>query len=377
MKGDRRYELGDGKLVPSEISGNENELEVCSLFVCSFLTFFFSKAKKMNLLLGIFLVLACGACVHAFHNLPLSHERVETAGQLKHLQTIGFSSLKQKALTNSTIDGNILPLGIYWTPVYLGVPVRGPFQLAIDTGSTDLMVPGVGCDGCVTEVTSPYDPSQSAGYTPLTCATTKVHCKGCLLSPSGPCRFLNSYETCDLADPTKSCTIEGPLITDQAGFSDSQSATTDMVLGVIMNQTSNFQQLQYIDGIVGFSFPGSSAFGYHSLFQSLFTAGIYSENVFAMCLTPNHGGILTLGGTDPTLYSGSIPWTPVVSTRSFTLTFSGIQVEGTALSVPSGTVIIDSGLSQILLFLSLSCSIVNFFIFTFFLLNSRHQQLVA
>ena len=46
MKGDRRYELGDGKLVPSEISGNENDLEVCSLFVCSFLTFFFRKQKR-------------------------------------------------------------------------------------------------------------------------------------------------------------------------------------------------------------------------------------------------------------------------------------------------------------------------------------------
>ena len=124
-----------------------------------------------------------------------------------------------------------------------------------------------------------------------------------------------------------------------------------MVLGVIMNQTADFQQLQYIDGIVGFSFPGSSAFGYHSLFQALVAAGVYSSNVFALCLTPFSGGVLTLGGLDPSLYAAApIPWTPLVSTTSYTLTLAGLSVGGQGLQgVPSGRVIIDSGTNNLLL----------------------------
>jgi hypothetical protein len=92
----------------------------------------------------------------AFHNLALRVEHVTTPDALHRLQALGFSSLKSQALAaaapasaqNTNIYGNILPLGIYWTSVYLGVPATGPYYVALDTGSTDLMVPGFGCQVC-------------------------------------------------------------------------------------------------------------------------------------------------------------------------------------------------------------------------------------
>mmetsp|Transcript_49253 Transcript_49253/g.106977 ORF Transcript_49253/g.106977 Transcript_49253/m.106977 type:complete len:138 (+) Transcript_49253:3-416(+) len=61
------------------------------------------------------------------------------------------------------VRGNVLPLGIFYSTVAVGTPPQ-TFNVSLDTGSTDLLVPGLNCDGCVysNSTTRHYDPSKSS-----------------------------------------------------------------------------------------------------------------------------------------------------------------------------------------------------------------------
>ncbi len=60
-----------------------------------------------------------------------------------------------------------------------------------------------------------------------------------------------------------------------------------------MKQTENFQQFFLIDGVIGFAFDGASSWGGVSPFKALVEAG-QVEDVLAMCLNADNGGIITL-----------------------------------------------------------------------------------
>jgi len=95
-------------------------------------------------------------------------------------------------------DGAIWPTAIYWSMVEIGMPPQS-FPVAIDSGSGDLDVAGVGCDGCVTAPpNNQYDPDASSSS-----------------ARAFPRTFSNTYQTCDLTDPTAPCTISGSVYTDQ------------------------------------------------------------------------------------------------------------------------------------------------------------------
>jgi hypothetical protein len=44
------------------------------------------------------------------------------------------------------LSGNVLPLAIFYTTVQIGNPPR-TFNVSVDTGSTDMLVPLAGCNG--------------------------------------------------------------------------------------------------------------------------------------------------------------------------------------------------------------------------------------
>ena len=120
---------------------------------------------------------------------------VHSLGLGKHIALRGPTSrFHAKATNGSSIPtgGAIWPTAIYWALVQIGTPPQD-FPAAIDSGSGDLDVAGMGCDGCVTAPpNNQYNPDLSS-----TSATAL------------PRTFSNTYETCDLTDPTASCTITG------------------------------------------------------------------------------------------------------------------------------------------------------------------------
>jgi hypothetical protein len=98
-------------------------------------------------------------------------------------------------------NGAVWPTAIYWCNVEVGTPPQS-FPVAIDSGSGDLDIGAKGCNGCVTT------PPNNA-YDHTASSTAK---------PALPFKFSNSYQTCDLSDPTAVCTITGGLYTDQVSL---------------------------------------------------------------------------------------------------------------------------------------------------------------
>jgi len=204
--------------------------------------------------------------------------------------------------------GNVWPTAIYWTTVQIGTPPQD-FPVAIDSGSGDLDVSGKGCAGCVT--TAPnraYDHAASSSA-----------------KPKLPFVFSNSYQTCDLLDPTAVCTISGKLYTEQVSLAG--IGPTAVGMGSIEKQTSNFDQFKQIDGVMGFTQGGSE-----DVFAQLVKAGL-CDNVWAMCMHEGSksNGTITIGGVDPRL-SDNVSYVPDVG-----LGFHSVQVVGVkGLGLQSG-----------------------------------------
>ena len=73
--------------------------------------------------------------------------------------------------------------------------------------------------------------------------------------PAFPYIFSNSYQTCDLKDPTAVCTISGKLYKDQVSLAG--IGPVEVQLGSISKQTTNFDQFAEIGGVMGFTGGGS------------------------------------------------------------------------------------------------------------------------
>jgi len=148
-----------------------------------------------------------------------------------------------------------------------------------------------------------------------------------------------------LTDPTQPCTIDCALYSDVIGLG---TQSTKGVFGAIFAQTKNFQQLFFIDGVMGFIPDGSSSYGGISAFETLVQAGLYS-NQFAICLNASVGGHITLGGYDTSFMSGDFQYTPLLKSEPYyAVAFSNLQVGSAVIRTDQKTMIIDSGTNTLL-----------------------------
>jgi len=205
------------------------------------------------------------------------------------------------------------------------------FPVAIDSGSGDLDISGKGCDGCVT------NPPNKA-YDPKASSTSK---------PAFPFKFSNSYQTCDLKDPTAVCTITGSMYTDDVSLAG--IGPVSVHLGSIEKQTSNFDQFKEIDGVMGFTMGGTG-----NVFSQLVAAG-KCDNVWSICMYEGSksNGSITIGGVDPRL-SDKVEYVPDAGMGFHAVTVKSMSLGNTvaakdAARVPVNQVgILDTGTNVLL-----------------------------
>jgi len=244
----------------------------------------------------------------AFHSVPLVKSTIHTPPRSRVLQLTGNGS-------SIPAGGAVWPTAIYWSTVQIGTPPKD-FPVAIDSGSGDLDVPGLGCNGCVTtKPNNAYDASASS-------TSKNVF----------PFIFSNSYQTCDLKNPTAACTISGRLYKEQVSLAG--LGPVDVKVGIIKKQTSNFDQFKEIDGVMGFTQGGAG-----NVFAQL-VAAKKCDNVWALCMYEGSesNGTLTIGGVDPRLSEEAVAYVPdsgdgfhSVKVASFRLGNSTLQVDESAI----------------------------------------------
>eukprot|EP00658_Telonema_sp_P-2_P043646 TRINITY_DN3155_c0_g1_i2.p1 TRINITY_DN3155_c0_g1~~TRINITY_DN3155_c0_g1_i2.p1 ORF type:complete len:458 (+),score=102.15 TRINITY_DN3155_c0_g1_i2:125-1498(+) len=242
------------------------------------------------------------------------------------------------------MQGNLLPLGIFYTNISIGQPPV-EFQVTVDTGSTDLLVPVKGCKGCKPGAPT-YSPNASSSSAVESC---HANCSSCVGPSRQQCGFSDSYLTCDLSNLTAICTVAGGIYRDTVQIGG--MAASDVRFGGIVSQSQNFDQFEHIDGILGLAFKPE---GFDvSPFERVVEQNREVSNVVQTCLTPS-GGLLVLGetGDDSRHWEGELMWTPITLKAWYTVHADALfvnskdtGVKGSALNgpFPSDPCIVDSG----------------------------------
>lgn len=256
------------------------------------------------------------------------------------------------------MKGNMLPMGIYATTVSVGTPPV-PFEVTIDTGSTDMLIPVKGCKGCAKDAPT-YNTKASSTSSVVACkSTSDVQCKSCAVGNKDQCGFTDSYLTCNMKNQTDTCTVSGGIYHDVIHISDRLSAP--WTFGGITFQTTNFDQFKKIDGIFGLAFQ-KLGFSDSPMEGVVRTGAI--EDVVQTCLT-RQGGLLVFGqdASDGKYYEGDLQWTPILEKSWYVVWFEDLSVNakssgvhGVALNGPADDAcIVDSGTN----FLSLTVDAFN------------------
>ena len=261
-------------------------------------------------------------------------------------------SLAQPAVEIS-IEGNFSEFYLYWVNVSLGTPPR-PFTVVVDTGSSDLLVPVVGCSNCPGSSHSFYSVSQSATAQPIPCNTKPYRCDvGC------------KNNSCAFSVPYVGVTEDAVGISDVFGVGN---ASVGLNFGGIYNisfglpsqnkrtrryslhrtpvwpSSPHLAGDSYPQGMWGLAFQTLNSLNTTPAFQALAQAGVVN-NSFSIILC-DVGGKLTLGGSSS---GSSYHYTPLLSSSGFYgFQTVDVLVNNASLGVPAriynkGQCIVDTG----------------------------------
>ncbi|KAF9222826.1 Asp-domain-containing protein [Gyrodon lividus] len=173
------------------------------------------------------------------------------------------------------------PLNRWFGTISVGTPPRN-FAVLFDTGSSDLILPGIDCD---------YSCDSHAIYDPGASLTSAELGKPFNIKfTGGDAAFGYQY--------TDNVTIVGLTANHQT-------------LGAAVHYSQGFQIEQFAgDGVLGMAFQAISDYYQSPFFQSLVTEGQTDEPIFAFSFAAP-GPELYIGGTNPDMYNGDFAWAPV------------------------------------------------------------------
>lgn len=220
-------------------------------------------------------------------------------------------------------DGAVFPTMMYYAMVQVGTPSHD-YAVGLDSGSGDLFVEGAGCTGCTTAPpNNQYDPSKSS--------TSKA--KG---------TFHHSYKTCDMTNPSASCTIRGNQYLDQVSLGG--LGPVEVKVGAIQSQTTNFDTKKVVGGLMGLG-----GFDGEDVLATLANAG-KCDRIWGLCMYEgsHSNGTMTVGGVDETLASEKVKYVPDTGFIYNTVDVSSLSIGGQQIHVGDGA-ILDSGTNILLL----------------------------
>ncbi|KAI0352025.1 protease [Trametes cingulata] len=200
----------------------------------------------------------------------------------------------------------------YWAgTISIGTPAKS-FLIDFDTGSADLWVPSINCTSSYCSQKDKYDPAASSSDSPKNGSFSIQYGDGSQVS--GPVYT----ETVSVAGVTVKNQYFSPVNTISPSFGS-----------------------QVDDGLLGLAYPAISNLHQSPFFNSAKSQGAVKNGVFGFKLAKT-GSELYLGGTDSSLYSGSIEYHAVKGAAFWQIGGASVRV-GSQTPVSGFQTIIDSG----------------------------------
>jgi hypothetical protein len=206
--------------------------------------------------------------------------------------------------------------------------------VTFDTGSTDLLIPSSVCrasDGCIGNGAK-FNSERSNTF-------SNTNKPWIVRFATGVGVGVGSAATPFCSGTTAADTVS------IAGLS-----VQKQTFALIKRQSPNLFESTGIEGIIGMGFSSTSAIRSAPFFQNLINQKKIKQPVFSLLMTPKSvgGAQLTLGGTDPSKYSGSINYLPVPQGPSWRVRFDSISVNGKASGIRSQIAVADTGTSNMI-----------------------------
>jgi Eukaryotic aspartyl protease len=267
--------------------------------------------------------------------------------QTKHEHISGV----QKRVYSVELQGGIVGVGEYYSVIELG---GKPIRVQIDTGSSTLAVPMVGCASCIKKtnryvvrsnsharVVKCYDDACTPDRCGATCAICSSKGSCCASEHPSECGFSLRY-----ADGSSA---SGSLVSDEVRWGELRSNVT---FGGILSNSPNFERPE-VDGILGMAYK-SLACNPSCLDPpfDVFVKQQLLDDVFSICMS-SHGGKLMLGGYKPSVSrSAAVQYVPLFLTqpaRYYRIKLGGsLEIGGETVSMPNfRTAIVDTGTTLI------------------------------
>lgn len=216
----------------------------------------------------------------------------------------------------------------YYASISVGTPPQS-YNVVLDTGSADLWIGGSSCSRCAAATTGArFDPSSSSTFN----------------TASG-----------SLAIQYGSGSVQGTLGTDTVSLGGFQ--VPGQKFGIATSVTSDFL-IGNLSGLMGLGFQNLASTGAVPWWVSASTAWTNPQMSFYMTRfrdTNNGqqdqpGGQFTMGGTNSSLYSGTINFIPLVRAQYWTIPMTSLGIStGTPIALSGSTqnAVIDTGTTLI------------------------------
>eukprot|EP01127_Copromyxa_protea_P005276 TRINITY_DN15228_c0_g1_i1.p1 TRINITY_DN15228_c0_g1~~TRINITY_DN15228_c0_g1_i1.p1 ORF type:complete len:371 (-),score=98.66 TRINITY_DN15228_c0_g1_i1:23-1135(-) len=213
----------------------------------------------------------------------------------------------------------------YIGTVLLGTPPK-PYRVVFDTGSSNLWVPSIQCTDSGCSGKNKYDSSKSSTY-----------------KANG--------ESISISYGTGS--MDGILDVDVASLAGYNVSVT---FGAATS-LADFFNGQPMDGILGLAYPGIAADYVTPVFDVMMSKKLLPKNIFSFFLDSTSGdsrSAIIFGVLDPTYYTGSISYVPVVNQNYWLISLDDVTVGKTDVGGCNGWLayckaIVDTGTSLIVL----------------------------
>eukprot|EP00013_Stygamoeba_regulata_P027183 CAMPEP_0177661870 /NCGR_PEP_ID=MMETSP0447-20121125/18949_1 /TAXON_ID=0 /ORGANISM="Stygamoeba regulata, Strain BSH-02190019" /LENGTH=437 /DNA_ID=CAMNT_0019167321 /DNA_START=30 /DNA_END=1343 /DNA_ORIENTATION=- len=218
------------------------------------------------------------------------------------------------------LRGNESRLGEYYMDFWLGNP-RQHFTAQVDTGSSDLAIPRVGCGSCGSHPDAYYNPSKSSMSQSVGCSNSQ-------------------HLTCPVCNHTQ-CAYE-IRYGDGSGF-DADVTVDALTISGLRPVTQAFGAITSeenpgggefepfpTDGIIGFAYQALSECKAPTPMDNLAASGQVAD-IFSMCMT-NDGGSMALGGSGNWSH-GEMQWTPIQKKLWYVVNVEGVSVGGESLGL--------------------------------------------
>ncbi|KAH8997792.1 acid protease [Lactarius hatsudake] len=199
---------------------------------------------------------------------------------------------------------------LWYGSITVGTPAV-TYTVDFDTGSSDLFLPGSGCD------------STCSGHT--------------LYNSSSSSTSSDTRQTFSLQYGDGS-TVSGEQYTDTVTLAGFKASTHSHGMNSLSDQFP-------ADGLLGMGYESLSSYGASPVFQSLVFQGQVSTPVFSFYFAES-GSELYIGGTNQALYTGPFAYMPVTTRGYWEGLFDSISVNGKTV-FGSERAVIDTGTTQV------------------------------